>query len=154
MNRAVSGPWALVRDLQSSVALPAVGPRVFGRDETLEVLIDGIRCGNVPTPQQLENLCANRTAKHRHRRRLAAQYVREDAEPFDILHALDVRRAFAFARGAIAANDFRLLLELAESSYEEVAAGMGLPLGTVKARAARARARVRALWVRASARAA
>jgi hypothetical protein len=142
MIAATSGPWAVVLRLQHAVAFPFAGHRVFGCDDALEVVLDGIAAGAVPEPQTIKNLCANRAGKDRHRRRLARQFASGDAE-VDVIDAVHTRRLVAFARSVLGERDFAMLLDLADCSYDEVAAARGLPVGTLKARAARARSRVR-----------
>ena len=43
MASVYSARWAPVLDLQRAASLSAVGPRTFGSEEALEVVLDGIR---------------------------------------------------------------------------------------------------------------
>ncbi len=145
MTAISSGPWATVLVLQRAASLPAVGPRVFGYDEALEVVLDGIMTGDVPSRQAIKNLCANRAGKDRHRRRLARRHT--DGERLECpADAIDARRLMMFVRTVLTEAEFNVLAELVDSSYEEVAMASGVPVGTIKARAARARARARAAY--------
>lgn len=136
------GPWAIVLRLQRAVSLPAVGPRVFGFDETLEVVLDGIARGEVPDERRIENLCANRAGKDRHRRRLARRHGVEDSGVC-VIEAVHTKRMVEFAKSVLGEKDFATLLEVGDGSYREVAFAERVPVGTLKARVARARAKVR-----------
>ena len=68
------------------------------------------------------------------------------ADTDDLLQRLDAERSSAAVAGALAGlaaadRDTLLLYALADLSYEEVAAALGVPVGTVRSRLARARRR-------------
>jgi DNA-directed RNA polymerase specialized sigma24 family protein len=52
----------------------------------------------------------------------------------------------AFVRATVGDDEFRLLLEVVETSYAAVASSIGVPVGTLKARVSRAKARAREAW--------
>jgi DNA-directed RNA polymerase specialized sigma24 family protein len=116
-----------------------------GYDEALDVVLDSIEKGCVPSPRTVKNLCANRAAKNRHRHRLASRLPTTE-EGAEVVNAIDAKRLMVFAFALLGAENFNLLLDVAACSYEEVAAAHGVPLGTLKARVSRLRAQVRAAW--------
>jgi hypothetical protein len=147
MTDVPSGPWALVLDLQRAASCPAVGPRTVGCDEALEVMLDDIGHGIVLDARAVRNLCANRAGKDRHRRRLA----RREGVPSigtPAIDELDLKRAVLFVAEALGPDDFALLVAVTETSYVEVASRIAMPVGTLKARLSRAKARARAAWLK------
>ena len=63
-----------------------------------------------------------------------------------IADTIHVKRAIDFVRDTLGAAEFALLVEVTETSYREVATTKGMPVGTLKARVSRAKAKVRAAW--------
>jgi RNA polymerase sigma factor (sigma-70 family) len=86
---------------------------------------------------------------HRHRRRERAgwrAYAKHGVDPFgiDAKPRLDeVAVARALGRIAKADRDALLLMVWADLTYEDVATALGIPVGTVRSRIHRARARLR-----------
>jgi hypothetical protein len=147
--QTLSTAWIDVRELQRAAALPTCRPLAVANDAALDAVLEGIANDVMLDKSVIKNLVSNRAAKERRRRRLSVVAATVTwMPPLSAPDALDVVRMVDFVKSAVGEADYQLLLALTEDSYEEVAFGMGVPVGTVKARAARARARARAAWNR------
>jgi RNA polymerase sigma-70 factor (ECF subfamily) len=103
----------------------------------------------------LFGIAANLARRHwRSERRRLRAYARTGVDPLghpdteDINHRLDALSAGPRLAGALAAlspadREIMLLFAWADLSYEEIAAALAIPIGTVRSRLSRARARVR-----------
>jgi RNA polymerase sigma-70 factor (ECF subfamily) len=105
----------------------------------------------------LFGIAANLARRHwRGERRRLRAYARNGIDPLggldadEIARRLDARAAGQALAGALAAlsrsdREILLLFAWAELSYEEIAAALSIPVGTVRSRLSRARARFREL---------
>jgi hypothetical protein len=145
--QALSTTWISVRELQRAAALPISGTLGVANDAALDAAVEGAANDVMLDKSVIKNLVSNRAAKERRRKRLSIAAATVTWTPtLSAPEALDVLRMVDFVRGAVGEADYRMLLALTEDSYEDVASAMGLPVGTVKARASRARARARSAW--------
>lgn len=137
-------PWGTVAVLQRLASIPNIGDRVRGFEEALDAVVGMIALDREVHPSVVKNLCSNRAATVRARRRIAVTNLSANAglgwrpaEPHARLMLEDVRRL-------VGVFDFDLLVDVAVDSYQRAAGSRGLAVGTVKARVSRARDRLRA----------
>ena len=136
--------WSLAEDLTSTVFLEAWRRRadvVLNRDSTLPWLL------GVAT-----NVLRNRwRSERRHRAALARLPIeRDNGFEGDVLERLDDEQDMRRVLGALAAlsrddQDVLALCVWEGLSYESAALALGVPVGTVRSRLSRARARLREL---------
>lgn len=155
-NNAREPPWDELTHIQSIVEKqrPSSPAEMHGIDEAYTMVVSEV---TEHTAQSLRrrfwNLVSNRVPKYRRRNaienRLAWGTPAEGArDPIEVLVQLEL---VSIVQTEVEPGEDMLLWGVATGrSYEELASAMGVPVGTLKARASRLRRRLRATLTKAN----
>jgi hypothetical protein len=136
-------PWGIVASLQRAASAPRVDDRVRGIEDALDAVVGMIELGQPILANVVKNLGSNRAAKARARRRISATYLAPIADHRSS-DRIETRQMLCLARTLLGESEFALLVDAVCDSYVDAARDHGVPVGTVKARVSRSRARLRA----------
>lgn len=147
MDEAERPPWGRYLQLQHQVAnSDTESARSRGADEALNDLLEKIEQGVELDERQVERLCENRAAKHRHRMKddllLAPN---EDTSAIDGETRAVAQLLLEALQEKLAPSDRSLLAELANGhTYKELAKRRGATVEALKTRVSRLRSQLRA----------
>ena len=133
-------PWLEYLRLQEMLNRTTDTLRVEGIESAMTTVLEKLKSGVSCTPQQVENLVGNRTAKER-RRRAIVYWGREDIVPQQVSGgAADSRLMLQRCAAVCGLRDFTLLAKNAQGyTFRELAAARRVAQNALKIRAYRAR---------------
>ena len=123
-----------------------VNDHAFGTEEQLDVILCLIASGEVPQEAPVRRLSRNRARKYGARRTILIKYLPATSYSTNpTSHALiEEKEQVQWVRAITSAREFVALWMLANDyTYKEIAGRLGVSVGTLKARVARCRQRVR-----------
>ncbi|HYI12364.1 MAG TPA: sigma factor-like helix-turn-helix DNA-binding protein [Thermoanaerobaculia bacterium] len=153
MVEPLTFPWNTLLELQQLTDSATVNARSHAADEAFAVLLSEVAGGTAPlTPdalkQRFHTLTANRAKKHRARLAVEPKVLHHELDHRDTPNLdcmVAYRQLATLALATVPASDAEVLVAVLVEGleYQEIAATVGKPIGTVKSQVSRARRRVR-----------